>query len=183
MKAVVCEHLGRPVGVRDVPLPEPGPKEIQVRVVAAGVNPIDWKLCERGDRRMPFVLGQDFAGVVSDVGNRVTKYRVADRVFGIARDHGAYAQFTVIPEDDGPQPIAKVPAEVGDADAAALPTAGLTALAALDWLGVGRGTSVLIVGATGGVGSYAVQMARDRGAHRWNGGRHQRAVRSRARRR
>ncbi len=125
---------------------------------------MDWKVRDRGDRALPFVLGQDFAGVVSTAGDGVTKYREGERVFGIARNHGAYAQYTVVPEDDHVQPVAKIPDDVGDADAAALPTAGLTALVAMDALAVAKGTTLLVLGATAGVGGFAVQLARDRGA-------------------
>lgn len=164
MKAIVVEHRGDPGTMRDVPVPQPAEHEILVRVTAAGVNPVDWKTRDRGDRRMPFVLGQDFAGVVSAPGARVSKYQEGERIFGIARAHGAFADYTVVPEDDPTQPIAKLPDDIGDADAASLPTAGLTALAALEWLRVGKGTTLLVVGATGGVGSFAVQIAHDRGA-------------------
>lgn len=164
MKAMVVEHRGEPGSLKDVPLPEPAEHEILVRVTAASVNPIDWKSRDRGDRRLPFVLGQDFAGVVSATGARVAKYREGERIFGIARRHGAFAQYTIVPEESRPEPVAKIPDAVGDADAAALPTAGLTALAALEWLGIAPGTTLLIVGATGGVGSFALQIARDRGA-------------------
>jgi NADPH:quinone reductase-like Zn-dependent oxidoreductase len=102
--------------------------------------------------------------VVVDTGPSANRYDIDERVFGIAREHGAYAQFTVVPEDDRAQPIAKIPDGLGDAEAAALPTAGLTALAALDALGVQSDTKVLVLGATGGVGGFAVQMAHDRGA-------------------
>lgn len=165
MKAVVVEHRGEKGSLKDVPTPQPASDEILVRVATAGVNPIDWKSRDRGDRPLPLVLGQDFAGVVSATGNRVTKYREGERIFGIAREHGAYAEYTVVPQDDHAQPIAKIPDGVGDADAASLPTAGLTALAAIEWLRVTKGTTLLILGATGGVGSFAVQIARDRGAH------------------
>jgi NADPH:quinone reductase-like Zn-dependent oxidoreductase len=164
MKAVVVEHRGEAGSLKDIPVPRPATHEILVRITAAGVNPIDWKLRDRADRRFPFVLGQDFAGIVSEPGDRVGKYREGERIFGIARDHGAYAEYTVVPEDDHAQPVAKIPDSVGDADAAALPTAGLTALAALEALQVTKGTTLLVLGATGGVGSFAVQMARDRGA-------------------
>ena len=113
---------------------------------------------------MPFVLGQDFAGVVSDVGRDVRSYRIGERIFGCARDHGSYAQYTVVPEDDHSQPVAKIPDDVGDADAASLPTAGLTALAGIEVLGVTTGTTLFIAGATGGVGGFAAQIARYRGA-------------------
>jgi NADPH:quinone reductase-like Zn-dependent oxidoreductase len=164
MKAVIVEHRGDRGSLCEVPTPVPASHDVLIRVTAAGINPMDWKIRERGDRPMPFVLGQDFAGVVSATGDRVTKYREGERVFGIAREHGAYAEYTLVPEDDRTQPIAKIPDDVGDADAAALPTAGLTALASIDVLRLGQGTTLLVLGATGGVGSFAVQMARDRGA-------------------
>jgi NADPH:quinone reductase-like Zn-dependent oxidoreductase len=164
MKAIVVEHRGDLGSLREFPQPSFASHEILVRVTAAGVNPMDWKVRDRGDRALPFVLGQDFAGVVSAAGDRVSKFRVGERVFGIARNHGAYAEYTVVPEDDHVQPVAKIPDDVGDADAAALPTAGLTALAAMSALAIAKGTTLLVLGATGGVGSFAVQMARDRGA-------------------
>ncbi len=164
MKAAVVEHRGDAGTLMDVPVPQPSDHEVLVRVIVAGVNPIDWKRRDRADQPLPFVLGQDFAGVVSATGARVTKYREGERIFGIARVHGAYAEYTIVPEDDHTQPVAKIPDGVGDADAAALPTAGLTALAAADALGVRDGTTLLVLGATGGVGSLAVQIAHDRAA-------------------
>jgi len=164
MKAVVVEHLGETGSLKDIAAPHPADHEILVRVTAASVNPIDWKSRDRGDRAMPFVLGQDFAGLVSATGGRVTKYQEGERIFGIARRHGAFAEYTIVPEDDRAQPVAKIPDAVGDADAASLPTAGLTALAAIEWLAVTKGTVLLVLGATGGVGGFAVQIARDRGA-------------------
>ena len=110
----------------------PKPHEILVRVAVAGVNPIDWKRRDSPDTPLPLILGQDFAGLVVGTGDRVQRYRLDERVFGIAREHGAYAEFTVVPEDDNAQPVAKIPDGVGDADAAALPTAGLTALACVE---------------------------------------------------
>jgi NADPH:quinone reductase-like Zn-dependent oxidoreductase len=164
MKAAIVQHRGDRGSLHDAPIPQPGPHDVLVRVTAASVNPIDWKVRDDPDRQLPFVLGQDFAGVVSATGNRVAKYREGERVFGIARDHGAFAEYTLVPEDDHRQPIAKIPDGVGDADAAALPTAGLTALASMETLRVRAATTVLILGATGGVGGFAVQMAHGRGA-------------------
>ncbi len=163
MKAIVIEHLGEAGSLKEIPRPQPSSHEILVRITAAGVNPIDWKRRNRPDQKFPFVLGQDFAGLASETGDRVTKYRRGERVFGIS-DHGTYAEYALVPEDDREQPIAKIPDSVGDADAAALPTAGLTALAAVEALHVAKGTTLLVLGATGGVGSFAVQMAHDRGA-------------------
>ncbi|HEX3368941.1 MAG TPA: NADP-dependent oxidoreductase [Candidatus Cybelea sp.] len=164
MRAAVIEHRGDRGELKEVPIPRPASHEILVRISAASVNPIDWKVRDGGERAMPFVLGQDFAGIVSATGQGVSKYHEGQRLFGIARDHGAYAEYTLVPDDDHSQPIAKIPDDVGDADAAALPTAGLTALAALDALGVKKDSLVVVLGATGGVGSFSVQIARDRGA-------------------
>jgi NADPH:quinone reductase len=165
MKAALIERRGEAAALKEIPVPQPNDRELLIRVTVAGVNPVDWKLRDGDQRRLPFVLGQDFAGLVVDVGRNVHRYRIDERVFGIAREHGAYAEYTIVPEDDHRQPIAKIPDDIGDAEAAALPTAGLTALAALDALGVTDGTKLLVVGATGGVGGFATQMARDRGAH------------------
>jgi NADPH:quinone reductase-like Zn-dependent oxidoreductase len=164
MKALVVEHLGDAGSLKEIPVPKAGPHEILVRVTAAGVNPIDWKQRDRPETKFPLVVGRDFAGVVSELGERVTKYREGERLFGIARDHGAYAQYTLVSDDDRSQPIAKIPDDVGDADAAALPTAGLTALTSLEALQLTKGATLLVLGATGGVGGFAVQIARDRGA-------------------
>ncbi len=163
MKAMVVEHRGEAGSLKELPVPHPASHEILVRITAAGVNPVDWKSRDRGDRSLPFVLGQDFAGVVSERGDAVTKYRQGERVFGIAREHGAYAEYTLVPEDDPAQPVAKIPDSVGDADAAALPTAGLTALGSLEALHAAKDATLLVLGATGGVGGFAVQIARARG--------------------
>jgi NADPH:quinone reductase-like Zn-dependent oxidoreductase len=163
VKALVVEHLGATGSLKEIPVPKPGAHEILVRVTAAGVNPVDWKQRNRPDTKFPLVVGRDFAGVVSEPGARVTKYREGERLFGIARDHGAYAEYTLVSEDDREQPLAKIPDGVGDAEAAALPTAGLTALASLETLQLANGATLLVLGATGGVGGFAVQIARDRG--------------------
>jgi NADPH:quinone reductase-like Zn-dependent oxidoreductase len=164
MQAIVVEHLGETGTLREIPLPQPGTDEILVRITAAGVNPIDWKSRDGGRKPLPFVLGQDFAGVVSAVGNNVNGYKQGERIFGIARKHGAYAQFTLVPQNSHAEPIAHIPRDVGDADAAALPTAGLTALAALNLMALGQGQTLVILGVTGGVGSFAAQIAKSRGA-------------------
>jgi NADPH:quinone reductase-like Zn-dependent oxidoreductase len=161
MRAIVVEHLGEAGSLRDVPTPRPGAGEMLVRVTAAGVNPIDWKRRARPDSTFPFVAGQDFAGVVSRPAERSGRYREGERVFGVAR--GSFAEYVVAPENEH-APVAKIPDAVGDADAAALPTAALTALAGLDALRVAKGTTLLVLGATGGVGGFAVQIAKGRGA-------------------
>lgn len=163
MQAIVVEHLGEEGTLREIPAPQPGPDEILVRITAAGVNPVDWKMRDEGGKPFPFVLGQDFAGVVSTTGDRVNEYRQGERIFGIARKYGAYAQFTLVPANSHAEPVARIPEGVGDADAAALPTAGLTALAALDMMQLARGQTLVVNGVTGGVGSFAAQIAKSRG--------------------
>jgi len=164
MKAVVVEHLHEKGTLKEWPVPAVGSSDVLVAVAVAGINPVDWKTRDQARRPLPFVLGQDFSGLVTEVGDEVRRYRPGERLFGIARKHGSYAEYTLVPEDDHAQPVAKIPDDVGDADAAALPTAGLTALASLEELRVGSGTTLLVLGATGGVGSLAVQIARARGA-------------------
>jgi NADPH:quinone reductase-like Zn-dependent oxidoreductase len=164
MKAIVVEQRGDAGSLVEIPVPTPGADEILVRVKVAGVNPIDWKRRDRGDRPVPFVMGQDFAGIVSATGDRVTKYREGERICGMAPVHGAFAEYTIVPEEGVGQPIARIPDDVSDADAAALPTAGLAALASVAWLQVSSGTVLVVLGATGGLGGFAVQIARIRGA-------------------
>jgi NADPH:quinone reductase-like Zn-dependent oxidoreductase len=162
MRAVVVEHPGANV-LRDIPVPKYGPSDLLVRVVTAGVNPVDWKTRDSGKRTMPFVMGQDFAGRIVEAGQNVRRYALDERIFGVAHEHGAYAEYTVVPEDGAEQPIAGIPDNVGDADAAALPTAGITALGSLDALGAKAGQTIVIVGVTGGVGGYAAQIAKSLG--------------------
>jgi len=164
MRAVVVEHLHQQGSLHEVPVPEPGPTDVLVRITVAGINPVDWKIRDEYGHALPFVLGQDFAGIVVGSGAAVKHYSQDDRVFGIAREHGAYAEYTVVPEDGKGQPIAHIPDSVGDADAAGLPTAGLTALAAIERMNVGAGSTLAIVGVTGSVGQFATQLAKNRGA-------------------
>lgn len=163
MRAIEVEHRNELGTLKELPDPVPGAHEILVRISVAGVNPIDWKSRDVYGRPLPFILGQDFAGIVVGTGDRVQRYKHGERVFGIAREHGAYADRTVVPEDDNAQPVAHIPDEVGDADAAGLPTAGLTALAGVERLGVKSGQLLMIVGITGALGQFAAQIARDRG--------------------
>jgi len=148
--------------VHDVEVPIIQPDEMLVRVHAASVNPIDWKRRDGayGPSGFPMILGQDYAGIVQVVGDEIRRFAQGDRVFGVA-PRGAYAEFLAAKV---PGPIAKIPDGIDDARAAALPTAGLTALAAVEEAGLRAGQTVLILGATGGVGGFASQIARARGA-------------------
>jgi len=172
MKAVVLHEFGGPevMVVEDVPAPEPIPTEIQVRVHAAGVNPIDFKT--RSGRGMapllgdpPVLIGWDVAGVVTAVGKGVTRFQVGDEVFGMPwfpRQVGAYAEYVTAPS----RHFAAKPAVLSHEQAAALPLAGLTAWQALvDTVRLQSGDDVLVHGGAGGVGHLAVQIARARGAN------------------
>src|ERR1700722_7758826 len=138
-----------------------------IRVTYAGVNPIDYKLVDRltAASTYPFVLGADFAGVIERVPSGAHDFRVGDRVFGMARTHGAYADYTAIAPGVKTDPFAAIPEGVTDEQATALPIPAITALGSLELMGVKAGQRVVVMGATGGVGGYAVQMARSRGAH------------------
>ena len=166
MLAYTIDAFKTPGTVHEIPPAEPQSDEIRVKVTAAGVNPIDWKIRDgaNSDLPLPRVLGQDFAGVVDAIGTNVKRFAVGQRVFGCARSHGAFAEMTVIPVDHRDEPVSTIPDGVSDAIAAALPTPGLTALACLNAAGVTDGTAVLMLGAAGSVGSIATQLAAIRGA-------------------
>ena len=172
MKAVLLHEFGDPevMVVEDVPAPEPIPTEIQVRVHAAGVNPIDFKTRQgRGMAPLlgdpPVQIGWDVAGVVSAVGKGVTRFQVGDEAFGMPwfpRQAGAYAEYVAAPS----RHFAAKPAVLSHEQAAALPLAGLTAWQALvDTIRLQAGDDVLVHGGAGGVGHLAVQIARARGAN------------------
>ena len=161
MRAIIADRPGAPGVVHDVEVPIIQPDEVLIRVHAASVNPIDWKRRDGayGKSGFPMILGQDYAGIVQVVGDEVRQFAQGDRVFGVT-PRGAYAEFVAAKV---PGPIAKIPEGLDDAKAAALPTAGLTALAAVEEAGLRSGQTVLILGATGGVGGFASQIARARG--------------------
>jgi NADPH:quinone reductase-like Zn-dependent oxidoreductase len=164
MKAVVFEDFGGPEVLHEaeVPAPEPGPKEVRVRVHAAGVNPVDWKI-RKGlmrpnlPRKLPAIPGNEAAGVVEAVGSEVAGYAPGDEVFGWTRG-GGYCEQALLTI------FAPKPAGLSFEQAAALPLAGETAERGLRALKVAEGDTLLIHGASGAVGSYAVQLAAARGA-------------------
>ena len=167
MHAIVIDKFKEAGSVRVVPEPPLDRNAVLVRVAVAGVNPVDWKVRagQAGERHFPLVLGQDFAGSIEAVGEGVERVSVGDRVFGCARAYGSYAEETLVPDLDKSSPFTKIPEGIDDAHAAALPTPGLTALASIDWLEIGEGTELLIIGAAGAVGGAAVQIARKRKAN------------------
>ena len=149
----------------DVPVPSPGPGQVLLRVTAAGVNGLDWKVREGYVRdayplALPAALGVELAGVVVRTGADATRFAVGDRVLGALGGLGAYAGFAVADE----RVLARTPATLSDVEAAALPVAGLTAQQALGAGSLRGGQTVLIHGAAGGVGGLAVQLAKRAGA-------------------
>jgi NADPH:quinone reductase-like Zn-dependent oxidoreductase len=165
MRAYAVRKFGGAPAVVDLPIPADAGAYL-IRVKYAGVNPIDYKLVDRltVESNVPFVLGADFSGVVQRAPAEKSEYRVGERVFGMARQHGAYAEYTAVSPGVKTDPIARIPEGVSDEQAAALPIPSITALASLEILGLARGQWVAVMGANGGVGGYAVQMARSMGA-------------------
>jgi NADPH:quinone reductase-like Zn-dependent oxidoreductase len=163
MKAAQFSRFGGPevLEIVDLPDPHPGPGQIRIAVHAAGINATEWKL-RKGvlnfGAGLPQTTGRDVAGVVDEVGEGVTDVAAGDRVFGVSDDGAGAAELALLTFR------APIPPSLGFVDAAALPVALETATRSLDELGVGRGISVLINGAAGGIGSTAVQLAVARGA-------------------
>jgi NADPH:quinone reductase-like Zn-dependent oxidoreductase len=150
------------------PDPRPGAGELLIRVKAAGVNPVDWKVTAGHldgalDVRLPVIPGWDVAGVVEAVGPGVQKYAPGDEVYAYARlpivKQGTYAELVVVPESYA----AARPRKGSWAQAGGLPLVGLAALWTLDAAKAGEGDTVLVHAAAGGVGSTAVQVAKARG--------------------
>ncbi|MER7725109.1 NADP-dependent oxidoreductase [Streptomyces sp. NPDC096323] len=170
MRAVVTTATGTPDVLRltEVDPPEPAPTEVLVKVSAAGVNPVDWKIRSGqfpsgGLGATPFIQGWDVAGVVES-GPRVTRFAPGDEVFGLIgfpRRGGAYAEYVTAPA----RQLARKPKELSFEEAAALPLAGLTAWQTLvETAHVKAGDRVLVTAAAGGVGHLAAQVARALGA-------------------
>lgn len=166
MRTFAVRSFGEAPAIHELPIPN-ADGAFLIRVKYAGVNPIDYKLVERltASSPYPFVMGADFAGVVEKVPAGVTDFHVGDRIFGMARTHGAYAEYTAVAPGMKTEPLAHIPEGVTDEQAASLPIPAITALGSLELLGVTAGQRVVVMGATGAVGGFAVQMARSRGAH------------------
>ena len=172
--AVVQEKFGPPLEVlrlAEVPVPTPGEGQVLVKVAAAALNALDWHYATgepvfarvtmgwRTPRRT--VAGNDLSGTVAAVGPGVTGWEVGEEVFASTEGGGAFAGYAVVPVGD----VARRPQGIPLEEASALGVAGLTALQALrDWGGLREGESVLVNGAAGGVGTFAVQVARALGA-------------------
>jgi NADPH:quinone reductase len=171
MRAVTVTEYGATPAVADIPTPEPGPGQLQIRLRAAGMNPMDRTLASGAWKPMPaifpMVLGADAAGVVVKLGERTSKFAVGDGLFGQLLipplgSAGTYAEYVAVTED---APLARIPSGLDDVVAASLPTSGGTGLALVNLLSPLADKTVLIVGAGGGVGSFAAQFAANAGGN------------------
>jgi NADPH:quinone reductase len=173
MKAIALTITDTPPALSELPAPTPASNEVLVRVHATSANPVDNAIAAGMLKQMgveyeyPVTLGRDYAGVVEQIGADVSRFAVGDEVFGFllhanptARD-GSWAELIAVPEDIS---IAAAPEGVELATAGAAPLAGIAAMLSIDALELSEGDTVLIVGATGGVGSIAVQLAAHAGA-------------------
>jgi NADPH2:quinone reductase len=168
MKALVLTDFGGPdlFEMRDLPVPEPGPTDILVKVMATALNPVDYKVRRSGrwvGLTFPAVLGYDVAGIVEKAGVGVKRFKPGDRVFYspvIHGSHGTYAEYHVVDESI----VAFMPVNLSFEEAAGLPLAGCTAWDCITFMNIIPGQTVLIHAAAGGVGSLAVQMAKAFGA-------------------
>ncbi len=170
MKAVVITDFGVEPQFVDLPVPEPGPREVLVRLHAAALNPFDWKVADGAlkgavEHSFPLVMGSDGAGVVERIGSEVIHFRPGDTVYGqfmrLPTGQGSYAEYAVAAEDGT---IARMPDTLPFPVAAALPTAAVTAYQAIEAARLDTGHVILINGASGGVGQAAIQFAALQGA-------------------
>ena len=170
MKAVQFHSYGGPevLALEEVPRPQAGPGEVLIRVQAAGLNPLDWKVRAGHlkawlQHQLPLIPGWDVSGVIEAVGPDVTAFKTGHEVYGMLnfRRHGAYAEYVAA----GTAHLAPKPASLDHIQAAAMPLAALTAWQALfEVAGLKSGQTVLIHAAAGGVGHFAVQLAGWKGA-------------------
>jgi NADPH:quinone reductase-like Zn-dependent oxidoreductase len=168
MKAVIAHEYGAPEVLKfeEVPRPEPKEDEALVRVIASGVNPADpltlsGKYAREWGTHLPLIPGYDIAGVVEKVGAKITTLKAGDAVYGYPTFGGGWAEFVTVKEWE----VAAKPKSLSFAEAAAVPMCALTAWQALvDTAQLHAGQTILIHGGSGGVGSFAVQIAKARGA-------------------
>jgi len=168
MKAVVAHEYGGPEVLKfeEGPRPEPKENEALVRVIASGVNPADpltlsGKYAREFGTHLPLIPGYDIAGVVEKTGAKITKLKVGEAVYGYPTFGGGWADYVTVKEYE----VAAKPKSLNFAEAAAVPMGALTAWQALvDTAHLHAGQTILIHGGSGGVGSFAVQIAKARGA-------------------
>ncbi|MFC4802943.1 NADP-dependent oxidoreductase [Neobacillus sp. GCM10023253] len=169
MKAMVIDRYGKNVPLRLMERPTPlvGEHEVLVEIHAASINPIDFKIRDGIVRLLakyefPLTLGNDFSGTIIQVGSKVTKFSSGDEVFGRPRKTriGTFAEMIAVHEDD----IALKPANLSFEEAASIPLVGLTTIQAFEMMGLKAGQKVFIPAGSGGVGTFAIQLAKEMGA-------------------
>ncbi|WP_449621739.1 NADP-dependent oxidoreductase [Robertmurraya sp. Marseille-Q9965] len=169
MKAMVIDRYGNvPMRLAEMPTPEIGEYEVLAEIHAASINPIDFKIRDGKVKllvkyEMPLILGNDFSGIVVKVGTKVTRFKVGDEIYGRPRKSkiGTFAEYIAIHEDD----IALKPKNLSFEEAASIPLVGLTSYQALtDILQLQKGQKILIHAGAGGVGTFAIQLAKLMGA-------------------
>lgn len=171
MKAIAIKQYGGKEQLKEINIPKPTPKEKQVivKLHATSINPIDWKLREGYLKatmpfEFPIILGWDFAGIVEEVGDHVQDFKVGDRVFARPEttNRGTYAEYTIVDT----HLLAKIPDNISFEEAACVPLACLTAWQCLfDFGNIQKGDKVLIHAGAGGVGTFAIQLAKSVGAY------------------
>jgi len=170
MRAFALDAFGQPGSIHDVPEPEPAEGQVRVRVAAASLNPFDnavlqGYLKDKMEHRFPLIPAGDFSGTVDAVGSGVRGLAVGDPVFGVTGKmflgEGTLAEKTTASSGT----VARRPTSINNVDAAALPLAGVSALMCVEAAGPKPKDVVVVVGASGGIGSYTVQLAKARGAH------------------
>lgn len=167
MKAIVIEKFGGAEQLKEKEMPKPacGVNQVLIRIQATSVNPVDFKVrqghMKEAADSFPLILGGDVAGTVTEAGSNVTRFRAGDRVFARPRHFGTYAEYVAVDADI----IARIPENLSFEEAAAIPLAAMTAWQALvDHGRLAKGQKVLIHAGAGGVGTYAIQIAKYFGA-------------------
>ncbi|AHA72959.1 NADPH:quinone reductase [Bacillus thuringiensis] len=169
MKAMIIDRYGKvPMRMAEVPTPEINEYEVLAEIHAASINPNDFKIREGKVKmllkyEMPLILGNDFAGVITKVGSKVTRFKVGDEIYARPRKNkiGTFAEYIAIHEDD----IALKPKNLSFEEAASIPLVGLTSYQALhDIMQLQKGQKILIHAGSGGVGTFAIQLAKIMGA-------------------
>lgn len=169
MKAMIIDKYGKvPMRMAEVPTPEIHEYEVLAEIHAASINPIDFKIRDGKVKmllkyEMPLILGNDFSGVIVKVGSKVTRFKVGDEIYARPRKNkiGTFAEYIAIHEDD----IALKPKNLSFEEAASIPLVGLTSYQALhDIMHLQKGQKILIHAGSGGVGTFAIQLAKIMGA-------------------
>ncbi len=169
MKAMIIDKYGKvPMHMTEVPTPEINEYEVLAEIHAASINPIDFKIRDGKVKmllkyEMPLILGNDFSGVIVKVGSKVTRFKVGDEIYARPRKNkiGTFAEYIAIHEDD----IALKPKNLSFEEAASIPLVGLTSYQALhDIMHLQKGQKILIHAGSGGVGTFAIQLAKIMGA-------------------